>query len=288
MKNEVISKREMQVVKSNDLIRTSRHSFNLQQQKALLYIISQMKPGFKEFSYQEFEINEFCDICGIERNNGKNFKDLKDGLQGLRDKSMWVKLENGKTILTAWLLKVEIDDNCGTVGVMLDKELEPFLLELQKNFTTYNLIWTLRMKSKYSIRLYELLKSYENLHEDIIFTVEQLKERIGAEYDKWYDLKRKCIEVAIKEINAQTDISVIYSIEKRGKAVNKVIFKIQTKGTADQMITKVKANAELNMKKIGQRAVEVMKDTSSNGNLFYNPKRPRKITCKKNKSFLTD
>lgn len=265
--NKLATKRNYEVIKSNDLIRKSKHNYTPQQQKLLFYLISKIKTDETKFKKEQFDFTEFFEVCGIDSKSGQQYENIKFYLEELSNKSMWLKLDPNGTVesLVRWIDDVEIDDTNKTISFKLSDKLAPLLLELKRNFTKFNLVWTLRMKSKFSPRLYEFLKSYENMHEDIIVDLETLKDRIGTTYQKWYDIKRYCIEPAIKEINSQTDISVIYDIRKKGNSVNKIIFKIHTKSTAEQIVTKVKANAELNMKKLGQRAIEVMKDEHTIG-----------------------
>ena len=53
---------EKQVVKANDLIQKSRFNLSLQQQKIVLYLISQITPYDEEFKLYEFSILDFCRI----------------------------------------------------------------------------------------------------------------------------------------------------------------------------------------------------------------------------------
>jgi hypothetical protein len=70
--NEYIMLREKQVVKANDLIQKSRFSLSLLQQKIVLYLISQISTFDTDFKLYEFDIREFCQVCGIDFDNGGN------------------------------------------------------------------------------------------------------------------------------------------------------------------------------------------------------------------------
>jgi plasmid replication initiation protein len=85
------------------------------------------------------------------------------------------------------------------------------------------------MKSKYSIRLYELLKSYENLAE-CTFEFEVLKKMLFAEkYGLYKDFRVKVLDIAIRETNDFSDIYVEYRTEKKGKKVDRIKFIIKSK-----------------------------------------------------------
>lgn len=220
---EVNKCRNMTVIKHNDLIQKARFDFTNQQQKILLYLISKIKPEQQSSEMLEFDILEFCNICGIDGDNGKNYSDVKKAILKIKNSSFW--FDDGELSTTlSWIEKAKINSKQGIIKIKLDDDMKPFLLEIKQNFTQYSLLNTLGMQSKYSIRLYELLKSYQNLNETIIFTVENFQQQVGSSYDEWYDVKRKVIEPALAEINGHTDIKVSYEVEKKGRAVHKVLF----------------------------------------------------------------
>ena len=99
----------------------------------------------------------------------------------------------------------------------------PFLLNLKKNFTSYELVYTLRFKSKYSIRLYELIKSihYKDLEQyERIFQLDELRRLMGAEtYTTYQTFKTRALNIAVEEINRYSDTKVEYSPLKKGKSV---------------------------------------------------------------------
>ena len=61
-----IQMRQNTVVKANELIQKSRFSLSLQQQKIVLYLISQITPFDEDFKLYEFSIIEFCRVSGID------------------------------------------------------------------------------------------------------------------------------------------------------------------------------------------------------------------------------
>lgn len=227
---------EYMVVKSNDLIQKSRFQLSLQEQKIILYLISKIKPDDEELKEYTFKIVDFCTICGIEKNSGANYKYIKQTLKTLADKSVWIQLADGRETLIRWINKVWINEQSGNIQVRLDDDMKPYLLQLQERFTQYELLYTLAMKSQYSIRLYELLKSYEYQHQKI-FDIDNLKKLLAAEnYERYPDFKRKVLDISMKEINELSDINVSYDIIKDGKRYAKLEFYIKIKEGAEERI----------------------------------------------------
>ena len=190
------------VSKANDLIQKSRFSLSLQQQKVVLYLISQINANDTDFKLYDFMIADFCRVCGIDVDSGGNYINLKNTLQQIANKSVWITLPNKQQTLVRWIEKPYIDSQRGTIRIKLDADMKPFLLQLKKQYTRYQLIYTLRFKSKYSIRLYEYIKSvhYNELstYQQII-SIGELKRIMGAEiYDETRDFKRKSLNPAVK------------------------------------------------------------------------------------------
>jgi plasmid replication initiation protein len=175
-------------------------------------------------------------VCGIDTNNGGNYIALKNTINNLTNKSNWIKIkrEDGECeTIIRWIEKPYIYEKSGTIKIRLDKDMKPFLLELKERFTMYSLYYTLAMKSKYSVRMYELFKSYQYKY-TCEFEIEELKNILLAEnYVAFKDFRIKVIEIAVKEINEYSDIFVKYEFEKKGRKFHKVIFKINPKKSPD-------------------------------------------------------
>jgi len=228
--------RQYKVVKANELIQKSRFSLSTQQQKCLLYIISKIKPTDKDFNEQTFDISEFCRVCGLDYSNGANYKYIKNSLKTLRDKSIWVTLEDGSETTLAWINKVTINKKSGKVKIRLDDDMKPYLLQLEEKFAQYELIHTLAMKSQYSIRIYELLKSYQ-YKKVMDFDIDEFKRLIDAEkYVNFKDLRVKVIAIAMREIDAYSDLLVNYTPIKKGKKVVGLEFDIKYKNNVDDIL----------------------------------------------------
>lgn len=231
------------VVKSNDLIQKSRFELTTLQQKIVLYLASKINYYDDDFKLHEFSIMEFCSVCGIEEYNGGNYNAIKKAIKEIADKSVWVTLEDGKETLLRWIEKPYIDRQSGVIRIRFDKDMKPFLLQLQDNFTQYELGWTVQFKSKYSIRLYEYLKSihYNKLEAyEKIMTVEELRKAMGAEdvHKEWKNFRARVLEPAIEEINLCSNQTIEYSPMLKGKAVERVWLRVVERDTLEALKNK--------------------------------------------------
>ena len=227
--NDTAQLREYKVIKSNDLIQKTRFQLSVQEQKIILFMISKIKPDDEEFITLNFGIQEFCRVCGIDETNGANYKYIKETVKALSDKSAWITLDDGTEVLVRWINKAWINKKSGILKLRLDDDMKPYLLQLQERFTQYELLYTLAMKSQYSIRLYEILKSYEYKRK-YIFDIDDLKNRLSAEhYERFPDFKRYVLNTALREINTLSDLKVDYEIIKVGRRFARLEFSITLK-----------------------------------------------------------
>ena len=230
--------RDQTVTKGNDLIQQSRFNLSLVQQKILLYLIAQINPFDTDFREYSFKIPEFCKTCGIDYDNGNNYRYLKAAIKEIADKSVWVERDNTE-ILLRWIEKAKIDKRSGTIAIRLDDDMRPYLLQLQERFTSYELVYTLKFKSKYSIRLYELVQSL-HYHELEPYTckydLDRLRRSMGAErYQTWQHFKDRAFSPAITEINAFSDKTIDYEPIKQGRGIVGVELYISSKNTWERL-----------------------------------------------------
>ena len=265
MKEEV---RLARVRKANELIQKSRFSLSLQQQKIILYLISKIQPTDTEFHEYTFEIKAFCEACGIEYDSGALYSEIKEAVKNIADKSLWVKMPDGRETLLRWIEKASIEAGTGILTIRLDNDMKPYLLQLNKNYTTYDLIYTLTFKSKYSVRLYELIKSIhfdESQPYARTYSVDELKKLLSAETYKTYShFKEKALDPAINEINAISDKAVCYEVaEKSGKKITHLTLHIAKYDTMKTLINQkfiaegkakeLKAKSKKNTSKQGEK-----------------------------------
>ena len=224
---EITLQRSYQVVKANEMIQKARYDLNITELKTLAFIISKIKPTDTVLQEYSFSILEYCKVCGIEHDNGGNYQYIRKILKGMRDKSFWIVREDGALTTVGWLQTVTVHPGSGKVTVKLDDKMQKYVLGLFENFTQYELMSTLPMKSAYSFRMYELLKSYAFTGEHA-FDIEDLKQQLVAErYKNFKDFRKKVIEIAVKEINLYTDLEVSWTTETCGRKVTNVIFYIK-------------------------------------------------------------
>lgn len=251
----ILTKREYLVVKGNELIQQNRFELSLSEQKTVAYICSMIKPIEPKDSvngvlYQleyEFNIRDYCKVCGIDYGGGKNYKDIKATIKKLADRSMWFDDGESETLMR-WLSYVKLNKKSEKVQIEIDRTIAPFLFDLREKFTQYQLYNILAMKSAFSVRIYELMKSY-SFQKSKTFDLNELKRLLSVEnvksYDRFPDFRRKVLEKAQEEINELTDIDIYIEPILKGRKTVKVKFRIETKNAIERYLAGATANDRL-------------------------------------------
>ena len=118
-------------------------------------------------------------------------------------------------LITSWFDAAFIQPNgSGSFGVTISPYLKPYLLQVKREFFKYNLGYVVRLKSSYSIRLYEWAKRWQFAAKRRI-KLDELRQVLGAiELNKmggikkyllvpYKNLKACAIDPAVKELNTK-------------------------------------------------------------------------------------
>lgn len=212
------------VRKSNELVQMAMYDMTLTQQKLMLHIFSMIRPTDTELPEYELSIYQFCKLCDIDPHSGRIYKYVANAIEEIANmKVRWVSVPGTQATRTfRWIDRAEINRETGRLHIWLDSALKPHLIQLKEFYTSFNIVYTLQMRSRYSIRVYELCKSYQNLYEQkkqqkkpLIWTLDTLKQQLSYPYEGWADVRRFILEQAKKEINGNTDILFDYEPSKR-------------------------------------------------------------------------
>lgn len=242
---EIAIMRDYSVIKSNEIIQRAKYDLTLQELKILSYCFSLIKPNDTIETTYTFSIVDFCKVAGIDYENGKNYRNVKNALTKLLTRVFWLTDPDGSEVSYHWMEKVRIHRGKGKITVRFDEGLKTHIFGLMKNFTQYELLSTLPMQSQYSFRLYELLKSYAFTQEHR-FGVEELKTALNAtQYKRFADFHVRVITKAVTEINLYTDLEVSYETITKGRNITAVIFYIRQRDTWGQIETRNNATNAL-------------------------------------------
>jgi len=223
------------VVKSNFLIEAS-YKLSAPEQRVILFLVSMINPNDEDFREYVFPIKDFAKMAGIKHK--QEYAQTEEITKSLIGRAFTIHSPKGR-LQISWLSSAEYQDGKGAVSLKFDSKLKPFLLQLKERFTKYGIEQVMRLKSSYSIRIYELLKQYEKFGKRIFF-MEDLRSKLGISYSKYPrygNLKQRVLSIAQEEIAEKTDLSYDFEEIKVGRGVGKIRFIINSKAVEKNQIT---------------------------------------------------
>lgn len=251
----IIQERSYEVTKGNEIIQKACHDLTVGEQKLFAFLVSKIRPDDPENLIYEFSLTEYCRVLGVEANSGRNNELAKKSLKALMTKVFELKLEDGTITYCGWIDKPWINEGSGKIKIRFDDDVQRFLVGLlnRGTYTQYQLLSILPMKSMYSIRIYELLKSYVWQNRRQRFDLEDMKRSLACQhYKRFPDFRRKVLDPATMEINRYTDIEMSWEPITTGRKVIALEFEIRQKDAMERSIAKNLANNLLDHQVPGQ------------------------------------
>ncbi len=222
------------ITKSNALIEAG-YRLTLTEMQIILYGISLINPLQKDFPLKyQIDIKRFAEM--FNREHGQIYKEIKDAiLKRFWERDFSYTDKHGQIVTNRWLTQISHHDTTGFMQIKFSEDVQPYLYQLKKHFTTYYIDQISQFKSIYSVRIYEysimhLNKSKQNKCQFILL-VDELKRRleISDKYNRFSHLKERVLERAKKEINKYSNLNFTYKVIKLGRSPHKIEFTIGKK-----------------------------------------------------------
>lgn len=207
----------------------SSYNLTLEEQKIILYLANMIKVEDESFKSYKFKISDFKNLLEI-KDEGQVIQLIKN----LMKKVFEIEKDN-KWIQIAWLSSVVYDKNLGCIELEFSSQLKTYILEFNKMFTQYKSVGILKMKSKYSPKIYELLK-YNESKKCIEISITELRHLLNVEdiYPLYADFKRKIIIQTQKELEKLSDIRFDFEEIKVLRKVVSIKFYIYSNRETDK------------------------------------------------------
>ena len=225
-KSKTVPLSSLIVTQSNKLVE-ARYNLPLGEQRLILTMIARIQPDDEDFKEYRIDVKEFSDFLGIDRNSVyREFHKIQKSIVS----RVLVFYEEDGPLAVGWVSSAKYLEKEGAVLLSFDPKLKPYLLQLKGNFTSSKLDMLLSFKSQYTMRVYNILKRYENIKTREIDLL-TLKEMLGVkeQYDLYSNFKNRILEPTRKELLIKSDIYFEYDELKYGRGVSVIRFHIFTK-----------------------------------------------------------
>jgi len=186
------------VKKSNALIRTQWKVESVWEPRIVAHLASKIHIDDKDFTVYSIPIT---DVLG-QNYGGENLKELGAVVKNMMARPLTIQESPTRVSYYNLFSRCTLDAGTGVLELRFDPDLKPHFLQLQANFTRYSLTEFLSLKSIYSQRLYEVLKSYSGqdyveLMLDDLYTTLDFPAALRKNF---FHFRKKVLEQAHKEI----------------------------------------------------------------------------------------
>jgi plasmid replication initiation protein len=206
------------IKKANQLIE-AHYKFDVWETRLFLAVLSNIRKDDMDFKPYRIWYKDVIRTFGLK--SGQSYGLLRDAARSLMGKVFKVSsiTEDGFQRDTEYHIIRSVNylaegetgkgiANQEFIDVTFDPQMKPLLLQLQKNFTAYDLQNIVKLGT-YPVRVYELLKQYEVIGERTL-EFEEMKRmfELTEEYPLFANFYQKVIEPSLQQINAHTDLLV--------------------------------------------------------------------------------
>lgn len=217
------------IKKSNQLIE-ARYKFDVWETRVFLSVLSHIRREDEDFKSYRIWYRDVIKTFGLT--SGQSYGFLRDAARSLMRKVFNVSHEeNGFQRETEYHIIRSVNflsegekgrgvETQEFIDITFDPQMKPMLLQLQRNFTAYDLRNVVKLGT-YPVRIYELLKQYESIGERTL-GFEEMKRmfELTEEYPLFGNFYQKVIAPSVRDVNLHTDLNIT-KVEKlkEGKRV---------------------------------------------------------------------
>lgn len=219
----MLAMRKQLVVKDNVLINAATVLSLTEQRLILLAIIDTRASGAGITASEPLAVhaNRYAAEFGVTRQAA--YSALREAASGLFERRFSYQEERKKgvaDVVSRWVSQIAYIEEEATVELVFSPAIVPLITSLEKHFTSYQLELVRELTSFYAIRLYELLIAWRGVGK-ASFGLEALRGSLGIEptaYQRIGNFKSRVLDIALKQINEKTDLTVqCYQQKSRGK-----------------------------------------------------------------------
>lgn len=245
MKKKQTLNNDFKIIKKSNQLIEARYKFDVWESRMFLSVLANIRKEDADFKTYRIWYRDIIKIFGLKSN--QSYALLREAARSLMQKSFYItSSDSGFERETAYHIIRSVNylkegqmgngvEQQEYIDITVEPEMKPLLLQLQQNFTAYNIQNVAKLGSS-ALRLYELLKQYEflgvrNIEVDYMKHILEMETEYAlfADFYKWF------ITPALRDINRYSDLEVGEPEKiKQGKKIVSLKFTIRKKKTTDK------------------------------------------------------
>ena len=234
--------KEFLVAKANALVQAS-YKLSLNEQRLVLACVAQLdsrKPLPKDNLFT-LSATDFSETYGITVDQA--YEALNEASKSLYERD--IKVFDGKVKERfRWVYHVKYYQGESKVCLGFSQTIMPYLTLLNKQFASYQMANVAKLRSIYSIRLYEFLIQYRSTGK-LIIELGDFKQRLelDGQYSRFSNIKMRILDPAVKELQEKSNLTISWRAIRKGRTVDRLefVFREESIPTRDLIMPKPKS-----------------------------------------------
>ena len=234
------SKQRKMVYKANALVEAGYRLTPMEQRILLACIAQVQRTGNAGAAAITDDVMYSVTYDDIEALTGHATKTIRQDLQQatlrLKRREVWIRERpNGEgrldaDLVTGWVQSVRLVPGDQRVELRFNKDILPYVTQLQEQFTKFELLDVAQMTSAHAMRIYELLVQWRAKRSRTV-PIKWLRSILHLEdrYAAIKDFKKRVIVPAVTQINEHSPLEVKWSQKKTGRRVTHIVFSFHEK-----------------------------------------------------------
>ncbi len=240
VKRPTIKKSQKALITQDNRFIYAKYEVNLMELKIIYYILSKINP-ITDQDFKEYEI-PISELIGALKHKSDTHRRIIDTINSLA--SRVVKDDNlvideatqkvsGIYTVTTFFKRIVYDANKSVMRCLVNEYLKPYLLGLEKRFTSILFEQILPIRSYYGVRIFQMLLSEikqnrKFLRLNLLYLQDILS--VPQTLYRWADFNRYVLKQAQKEINGITNLFITdIKTFKTGKKITEIEFHFRYK-----------------------------------------------------------
>ena len=257
--SEVYNSKTDKIYKSQSLNKANFGDFTLTDYQVFLHLVSKVGGVDRFGKYLQAEqlervhtlsAKEFSDLFNADLSN--SYKLLRKACKKLMKTSILIEQADVKAVKEINICaEATYKPYEGEIEIKFTDSIMPYLAQVTKRFTLYNLKEISNFGSLYTTRLYELLQDFKTTGWMLV-SIEQLRQyfAVGDKLKSYKDFKTRTFAHACQEINDNYDMNLTFEEIKTGRKI--VAIKFLFKQT--QIIKRLDQNGQVHNEYIKPKA----------------------------------
>lgn len=182
------------ITKSNDLIQKTKYSLPRNEQKILFMLLSKIdqKNDLDASKYYTITFQEFSKLTGVNMMRSSYKPHIQQLVENLENRTFWVPDGPDSLKTISWVSKGSVVNfREKTIKMRFNPDIWKDIAQLTSNYTSYSIEYLLMMQSTYSMRIYEIVLSYDNGDRNYGYTngivFEPITKEVRRKFPEKYD-----------------------------------------------------------------------------------------------------